>query len=125
MNWIARIGVALIALFLLVPTVGAQAGGIAWSKDLNTALAQAKAKKKILMVCINAKSVDGRTGLEPAAKALREVIYKDPRIVGRSRAFVCVMLTKEGSSTEYDALRKLHERYEHGAEHVDDDAKLG
>ena len=82
-------------------------GAIAWSKDLTSALATAAEDKRIVMVCVNAKFVEGRQDEEPAAKGLREVIYKEPRVVKRSREFVCVLLTPKGSSAEYGELRAL------------------
>ena len=52
-------------------------------------------------------TVDGRRRQEPAAKGLREVIYKDVRVVTKSRQFVCAFLTPEGSSHDYGELRAL------------------
>ena len=80
---------------------------IAWSADLPAAFAQAKEAQKILMICINAKHVSGQEREEPAAKHLREVVYVDPGVVEKSRAFVCALLTPEGSSQEYGELRGL------------------
>ena len=96
-----------IALLALVSPVLAQSDEIAWSKDLTTAFAEAKESGKIVMICINAKHVDGQTREEPAAKGLREVVYKDARVVAKSREFVCALLTPESSSTEYGELRLL------------------
>ena len=59
------------------------------------------------MICVNAKHVAGRATEEPAAKGLRDVVYKDARVVERSRAFVCVLLTSEGSADDYGELRTL------------------
>lgn len=116
MRWIARLGLFVFLALLIVPAV-AQDGanpppgrsrGIAWVKDLASATKQAKKSKRVVMVCVNAKRVDGRRDLEPAAKGLREVVYKDARVVKNSAEFVCVMLTKEGDTVEdYDILRKL------------------
>ncbi len=80
---------------------------ISWSKDLPAALAEAAKSKHIVMVCVNARFVEGKQTEEPAAKGLREVIYKDPRVVKAARAFVCVLLTPEGGSAEYGELRAL------------------
>ncbi|MHC4960401.1 MAG: HEAT repeat domain-containing protein [Planctomycetota bacterium] len=66
---------------------------IDWSKDLATALVDAKAAGKIAMVCVNAKYVDGKKTEEPAAKGLREVVYKDARVVAKSREFIVAFLT--------------------------------
>ncbi len=107
MRWITRLTLALISLILISPVAAQEQGGaIAWSKDLPTAMEAAKKAERLLMVCINAKSVDGEME-EPAAKGLRDVVYKDKRVVERSRDFVCVFLTAKGSSKEYDVLRKL------------------
>lgn len=105
---------ALLAL-LLLPAVLAPAAaeehpagdGIAWAGDLVTAMAGAKESKKVVMVCVNAQFVEGRQEEEPAAKGLREVVYRDPRIVKRSRDFACVFLTPRGGSADYNALRAL------------------
>ncbi len=80
---------------------------IAWSPDLTTAFAKAKEDQKVLMICINAKHVAGRAREEPAAKGLREVVYLDPRVVAKSREFVCALLTTEGSAADYGELRAL------------------
>lgn len=80
---------------------------IAWAADLPTAMAEAKKVEKPIMICINAKQVDGRTREEPAAKALREIIYLDERVVEKSKQFVCVFLTPKGGVAEYDELREL------------------
>lgn len=79
---------------------------ITWSPDLTVAFAKAKEAQKPLMICVNAKSVAGEKE-EPAAKGLREVIYKDARVVGASRKFVCAFLTPAGSSKEYGELRGI------------------
>ena len=100
----------LLALLLVLPFLArasAEDGDIAWSKDLSTGFAQAKEQQKILMICVNAKYVLGRTEEEPANKGLREVIYKDARVVTRAREFICVLLTPDGSSDEYGELRAL------------------
>lgn len=80
---------------------------IAWEKDLPAAFAKAKAQQKPLMVCVNARLVAGRSKEEPAAKGLREIIYKDPRVVTRSREFVCAFLDRSGSSADFGELRAL------------------
>ena len=77
---------------------------ITWERDLVAALESAKKADQPVMICINSKTVDGGRE-EPAAKGLREIIYKDPRVVGRSRAFVCVFLTPNASSNDYGELR--------------------
>jgi hypothetical protein len=100
---------ALIALLpALAPAPSAGAGeGITWCKDLTTGLAEAKETGRILMVCVNAKRVDDEARDEPAAKGLREVVYKDPRIVRRSRDFVCVFLTPRSRLVDYAELGNL------------------
>lgn len=110
MSWITRIGSLVFGLLLLAPARAeeAQPGDlVTWSKDLPTAFATAKAEQKILMICVNAKHVAGRAGEEPAAKGLREVVYKDARVVEKSREFVCVLLTPEGNSADYGELRAI------------------
>ncbi len=90
---------ALAALLLALPAA-AQSVGVAWQTDLTEAFAAAKEQQKILMVCVNAKQVDGETREEPAGKGLREVVYKDSRFVNRSREFVCALLTPESKDGE-------------------------
>jgi hypothetical protein len=107
MRCIAVLGLVLATLATAPEASAQEAESITWSKDLPTALEEAKESERVLMVCINAKYVDGREEQEPAAKGLREVVYEDPRVIEKSRDFVCVLLTKEGSSDEYDALREL------------------
>jgi len=99
----------LISLLLLTVTSAlAQAGGkINWASDLTAAFAEAKEKQKILMVCVNAKYVTGRKTMEPASKGLREVVYKDTRVVYRSGEFVCALLTPASGSSEFGELRLL------------------
>lgn len=77
---------------------------IAWMHDVPAAFERAAAEKKVLMVCINARHAIGERE-EPAAKGLREVVYRDPAVVEKSRSFVCVLLTAEGSSDDYGELR--------------------
>ncbi len=77
---------------------------IAWMHDLPAAFEKAAAEQKIVMICINAKNAIGERE-EPAAKGLREIVYLDPAVVKKSRAFVCVLLTAEGSSEDYGELR--------------------
>ena len=112
MKCIARLAAGLVLAVSLhgaaAPAVAQEsAARIAWAADLPAAMATAKEKDQVLMVCINAKHVDGREVEEPAAKGLREIVYRDRRVVERSRDFVCVLLTADGSSAEYDALRTL------------------
>jgi hypothetical protein len=102
----------LFPLFLALPLTAraedpGDAAGIAWQKDLPSGLAKAKETGRPLMICINAKFVEGSTKEERAAKGLREVVYKDPRIVEKSREFVCVLLTPESSNADYSELGAL------------------
>ena len=86
-------------------TAPAQKGDtITWERDLVAAFESAAKAGQPVMICINSKTVDGGRE-EPAAKGLREVIYKDPRVVGLSRQFVCVFLTPNASSKDYGELR--------------------
>ena len=102
---------ALLAVALLAGPVTADEPaadpGIRWSRDLPTALSEAKAAGRILLVCINAKRVEGAAAEESAAKGLREVVYVDPRVVKRSRDFVCTLLHADGDPTAFAALRTL------------------
>jgi hypothetical protein len=77
---------------------------ITWVKGVAQAFEKAAAAKKPIMICINSKRVDGGKE-EPAGKWLRDEIYLDPRVVTKSRKFVCVFLTSEGSSSDYGELR--------------------
>ncbi|MDF1700611.1 MAG: hypothetical protein P1V36_05585 [Planctomycetota bacterium] len=77
---------------------------ITWVNDVAKAFEKAAEKKVPVMICINSRRVDGGRE-EPAAKGLREVVYRDPRIVTKSRRFVCIFLTSEGSSADYGELR--------------------
>jgi hypothetical protein len=77
---------------------------ITWVKTLPPAFEQAEKEKKPLMICINSERVDGGRR-EPAAKELRDVTYRDPRVVTKSRLFVCAFLTSEGSSDDFGELR--------------------
>ncbi len=101
----------LILLVLVVlPTLAQDippAGAVAWCKDLTTGMADAKKTERVLMICINAKFVDGRKDEERAAKGLREVVYKDPRVVAKSREFSCVLMTPNSGVIDHGLLRGL------------------
>ena len=109
------LAVLLACCFLAVPAAptAAEEGEVQpgdlvfWQTDLQKAFARAKEKQQILMICINSKYVDGRNREEPAAKGLREIVYKDVRIVKKSREFVCAFLTSGGNSADYGELRAL------------------
>jgi len=110
MRRIASLITLLLVLLLLRPAPGQEADageGMIWSKDLSTGLAKAKETGRILMICVNAKYVEGREKEESAAKGLREVVYKDPRVVKKSRDFVCVLLTPKSSTADYGELGSL------------------
>ena len=94
---------------LCIPNASAQgtANAIRWSKDLSTAFTEAKEQQKILMICVNAKYVDGKKTEERANKGLREVIYKDERVIAASTRFVCALITPASGSTEIGELRLL------------------
>ncbi|MDA1194091.1 MAG: hypothetical protein O2894_02820 [Planctomycetota bacterium] len=77
---------------------------ITWVNDVAKAFERAAEKRLPVMICINSRRVDGGKE-EPAAKGLREVIYLDTQVVAKSRKFVCVFLTSEGSSADYGELR--------------------
>ena len=100
------------AAALLAPLGAATAqdsagNGVYWEEDLTAAFARAKAESRILMICVNATHVDGSPREEPAAKGLREVVYRDSRFVTRSRDFVCALLTRSSASAEFGELRLL------------------
>jgi HEAT repeat protein len=77
---------------------------ITWVKGLPKAFEEAAKQGLPLMICINSERVDGGR-VEAAAKELREVTYKDPRVVGTSRGFIVAWLTAEGSSDDFGELR--------------------
>src|SRR5262245_10040315 len=77
---------------------------ITWVKSLKPAFEQAEKEQKPLMICINSEFVDGGRR-EEAGKELRENTYRDPRVVTRSREFVCAFLTSGGSSEDFGELR--------------------
>jgi hypothetical protein len=108
MSLIPRAALLVTASLALAPSAVAQgANAVSWCKDIPTAFARAKADGKILMICVNAKHVDGSTKVEPAAKGLREVVYKDPRVVEKSREFVCAFFTPGSKLSEFSELRAL------------------
>ncbi|MHC5010273.1 MAG: hypothetical protein ACYTG6_04885 [Planctomycetota bacterium] len=110
MTRLARFGLFLPVLLLCAPVCAEEpqeGETIAWSHDLPSAFAEAKDWRKILMICINPRHVSGQEREEPAARHLREVTGRDPRVVEKSRAFVCALLTPEGRSEEYGELRGL------------------
>jgi hypothetical protein len=77
---------------------------ITWVDGIARAFAVAKDSGRIVMICINSSKVDGGRK-EPAAEGLREVVYKDPRIVGRSRDFVCVFLGATAAGDDFGELK--------------------
>ena len=114
-----RIPVTLLSLLLYALTLGiapsqparaeappaAKPGDtITWMRNVPAAFEKAKKDRKVLMICINSTRVDGKKREEPAAKGLREVVYKDPRVVTESRKFVCVFLTPAGAGEDYGEL---------------------
>lgn len=99
--------VAFGLMAVLASPLHADTSGIAWEGTLEKALAKAKSADRIVMVCINDVRPSPTGRVEPAAKGLREVIYKDARVVKRSKDFVCVLLEPTGSSADYGILRAL------------------
>jgi hypothetical protein len=97
----------LVTLACLVIAREARADEIVWHDSLTSAFEQAKKSRRIIMVCVNAKFVRGRETEEPAAKGLREVVYRDERVVEKSRAFECALLTRSSNSAEFGELRLL------------------
>ena len=88
------------------PPVAQQGDTITWVEGVAKAFEVAREKNRIVMICINSTRVDGGRK-EPAAEGLREVVYKDPRIVGRSRDFVCVFLGASSSGDDFGELKVL------------------
>lgn len=86
------------------PAVCKPAAEIAWLTDVPAAFKKAAAENKVLMICINARDTPGEP-MEPAARGLREVVYKHPTIVETSKSFVCCYVTPDGSSDDYGELR--------------------
>ena len=78
---------------------------ITWMRNVPAAFEKAKKERKVLMICINSKHVDGKSREEPAAKGLREIIYRDVRVVDKSREFVAVFLTPAAAGEDYGELR--------------------
>ena len=105
MSLLSRTSVVVAVWLVLAPAV--TAAEMSWSKDLTKAFAEAKKTQKILMICVDAKYVTGRKTEEPAAKGLREVVYKDSRVVAKSREFVCAFLTPGSGASEFGELRAL------------------
>lgn len=110
----ALVRATLAALALLAPfarTAGPAAAqespSVEWRKDVTAALAEAKTSKRSVMVCINVSLVDGKKVEDSAVKALREVVYKDPRVVLKSREFECALIRKDDGPGDYDPLRAL------------------
>ena len=99
----------LVPLACLVIAREARADEIVWHETLTAAFEQAKESRRIIMVCVNAKFVRGRQTEEPAAKGLREVVYKDERVVEKSRAFECALLPRSSNSAEFGELRLLEQ----------------
>ncbi len=99
--------VLLLNALLASAAFAQEANAISWSKNLETAFADAKAKQKILMICVNAKYVDGKKTMESANNGLREVVYKDAAVVAKSREFVCALFTPGSKSSEFGDLRVL------------------
>jgi thioredoxin-related protein len=81
-------GCFLIIAFLFLPSVTAFSEGINWSKDLNSALAEAKRSDKILMV-------DVYTEWCGWCKRLDQDTYTDPAVIARSAKFVSLKIDAE------------------------------
>ena len=76
-----------------------------WQETVAGAMDRAKREGKPIFIAINAERVMGKTGLEPAAKELREHTYHDPAVVTKSREFVCTLVKPDASSGDYAELR--------------------
>lgn len=115
---VALQSVAVLAVALLAtpatrlqaePPPAAQPGDtISWVQPVTAAYEAAAREKKPLMICINSERVDGGR-VEAAAKELRDVTYRDPAVVTRSREFVCCFLTSGGSSDDFGELRARYQ----------------
>lgn len=88
------------------PPPAQQGDTITWVEGIAKAFEVAREKQRIVMICINSTRVDGGRK-EPAAEGLRDVVYKDPRVVGRSRDFVCVLLGATSSGDDFGELKVL------------------
>ena len=73
-----------LALLLLQ---GASAERIVWRGDLESALAKAKAEKLPILIAFN---MDG----EGANDTMVSEVYRDAKVVGRSRKFLCLVASK-------------------------------
>ncbi|MCG3133243.1 MAG: hypothetical protein HMLKMBBP_00368 [Planctomycetes bacterium] len=115
MQTVARLAAAavfaLIAAFACLGAPAAAQDGAApkidWRKDVAAAIASGKTSGKPVMVCINVSLVDGKKEEDSAVRALREVIYRDPRVVLESRGFECALIRKDEGAGDYDPLRAL------------------
>jgi len=104
---LARTLTLLLLLIAPAPAQDESKGSIAWSKDLPTAFAEAKAQDKVLMICVNARLMKTSGIEESANKALREIVYKAAPVVAKSREFVGVLFTPNSNSGEFGDLRLL------------------
>jgi hypothetical protein len=99
-----RVVPASLLLLALLAAPAPAADEIPWHRKLADAYAAAKEANLPILIAINSERVDGGR-LEPAAKELREVTYKDARVVAAAKGFVCAYLTNEGSSDDFGELR--------------------
>ena len=106
------LALALMTLGVASP-VGAEEQGtpieegadrIYFVNSLEAAFESAAESGKPVMICINSQVVDGGR-VEPAARALREEIYLDQRVVRKSREFVCAFITQQANPNDFGELR--------------------
>ena len=86
------------------PVVPVIPGEIAWHASVADAVAAGKAEGKPIFIAINATKVDGGKA-EPAGRELRDRTYRDPAVVEKSRAFVCVIVYADATGADFDELR--------------------
>jgi hypothetical protein len=97
-------GVAAVLLAPASARGGDPGTEVAWTPSLEKAFEEAKASRKPLFIAINARVVEGE-GVEVASRLLREQVYRQPQVVERSRAFVCVFLEDPLSTADGGELR--------------------
>ncbi|HET6204516.1 MAG TPA: HEAT repeat domain-containing protein [Planctomycetota bacterium] len=94
---------AALFLALLFPQ-GGSADRIAWRGDLPGALEKAKAEKIPIFIAFN---MDG----EQANDWTVEVAYREPKVVGRSRKFLCFAASKYEHETAREGDREVCARF--------------
>ncbi len=94
---------ALLPLALVL-FQGSSADRIAWRGDLDGALEKAKAERLPLMIAFN---MDG----EIANDLMVGEVYRDPKVVGRSRKFLCLAASKDDHDSAKEGDRAVCSRF--------------